>query len=84
MSEWTVVTVIVVLTGLIGAIIKPIINLNTSITRLNESVSSLEKNIAGLNDRNSESHDKLWRRCGEHDEKLNQHETRLQILEREK
>lgn len=84
MTEWTVVTVIVVLTGLIGAILKPIIDLNGSITRLNESVSVLEKNIAGLTDRNSESHDKLWHKCDEHDGKLNQHETRLQILERNK
>ena len=84
MSEWTIVTVIVVLTGLMGAILKPIINLNSSITRLNESVSSLEKNIAGLTDRNSESHDKLWRKCDEHDDMLNSHETRLQILERDR
>ena len=32
MTEWTVVTVIVVLTGLIGAILKPIINV--SLTKL--------------------------------------------------
>ncbi len=46
--EWTVVTVIVVLVGLIASVAKPLLSLNATITRLNESVNSLEKNIAGL------------------------------------
>ena len=48
MTEWTVVTVIAVLAGLLGAIIKPIIRLNTTLTKLTESVNALEKNIAAM------------------------------------
>ena len=41
MSEWTVVTVITVLVGLMVSVIKPVLKLNASLTRLNESVDSL-------------------------------------------
>lgn len=79
--EWTVVTVIVVLVGLIAAVVKPLLSLNATITRLTESVNSLEKNIAGLTEKNDDSHDKLWEKNSAMDEKLNNHETRLQIIE---
>lgn len=79
--EWTVVTVIVVLVGLIAAVVKPLLSLNATITRLTESVNSLEKNIAGLTEKNDDSHDKLWEKSSAMDEKLNNHETRLQIIE---
>ncbi|HHU21910.1 MAG TPA: hypothetical protein GXZ52_00595 [Clostridiales bacterium] len=82
MDEWTVVTVIAVLAGLMTSVIKPIINLNGSIIRLTETVNTLQKNIAGLTSKNDETHEKLWRKNEEQDIKLNQHETRLQIVER--
>ncbi len=79
--EWTVVTVIVVLVGLIASVAKPLLSLNATITRLNESVNSLEKNIAGLTEKNDESHDRLWEKSSAMDEKLNNHETRLRVIE---
>lgn len=81
MNEWTVITVLSVLIGLIASVLRPIISLNSNITRLNENVCALEKNIAMLNDTNSATHEKLWRRADEHEETLNDHETRLQLLE---
>jgi hypothetical protein len=42
--EWQVVTVLVVLIGLLATIVKPMLNLNTSITRLTDSVDTLIKN----------------------------------------
>ena len=36
--EWTVVTVIVVLIGLIAAVAKPIVNLNSTITKLDTTL----------------------------------------------
>ncbi|MGI5935752.1 MAG: hypothetical protein ACOX7I_02955 [Oscillospiraceae bacterium] len=82
MEEWTVVTVIAVLVGLMTSVVKPIINLNGSIIRLTETVNTLQKNIAGLAAKNSETHEKLWKKNDEQDMRLNQHETRLQIMER--
>jgi len=84
MTEWTVVTVIVVLVGLVAAIVKPLINLNTVITRLSTVVDTLEKNVSGLTEKNSEAHGKLWGKLEEQDDKIGNHETRIQIIEKQK
>lgn len=68
--EWTVVSVLVVLVGLIAAIAKPLLSLNSAITRLTASVESLEKNIAALAGKADESRDKIA-----------DHETRLRMIE---
>ncbi|PKM72474.1 MAG: hypothetical protein CVU91_08765 [Firmicutes bacterium HGW-Firmicutes-16] len=81
MNEWTVVTVIVTLVGLGAAVIRPLIGLNGTITRLTAAVNVLEKNISGLAAKNSESHAKLWERVEEHEDILNSHETRLTVIE---
>lgn len=81
MNEWTVVTVLGVLVGLIASVLRPIINLNSNITRLNENVCALEKNIAELGNSNSATHEKLWQRTDELDGRLSAHETRLRLLE---
>ena len=82
MSEWTIVTVIATLVGLLATVVRPLMDLNATITRLTEVVNTLEKNISGMSAKNSESHSRLWEKCGEHDELLNRHETRLLLLER--
>ncbi len=79
--EWTVVTVIVVLLGLVAAVVRPLLSLNATITRLTESVNSLQKNIAGLTAKNDESHDRLWAASAEHGQRLSNHETRLRLME---
>lgn len=81
MTEWQVVGVIVVLLGLTATVIKPIVTLNSSITRLTELCSFLEKNIEDLTRKNGEAHDRLWHRTDEHDAKLQVHETRIALLE---
>lgn len=82
MNEWTVVSVIVTLAGLGAALVRPLIGLNATITRLTVAVNMLETNISGLAAKNSESHAKLWDRVEEHDDILNAHETRLAVIER--
>ena len=84
MNEWTVVTVIVTLAGLLAVLIKPLISLNGTITRLTEVVRRLEESMAELADKNSRSHDKLWERVEEHEDTISRHETRLAILEKGK
>ena len=51
--EWTVVTALVVLVGLLGAIIKPIISLNTTITKLTAAVDRLRDDLDALGSKNS-------------------------------
>lgn len=88
MNEWTVVGVIIALVGLFFTVGKPIINLNNNITLLNANIKRNSDEIAEqkreLKDQRKaahESHEKLWAKNGEQDDRLNDHETRIKILE---
>lgn len=68
--EWTVVTVIIALVGLFMTIGKPIITLNGSITHLQDAIEELREDIKVLTGRTDNQ-----------EEKLQDHETRISILE---
>lgn len=71
MMEWTVVTVIIALVGLFMAVGKPVIALNTSITHLQDAINSLREDIKILTGRTNDQ-----------EERLQDHETRISILEK--
>lgn len=71
MSEWTVVSVIVVLVGLFISVGKPIITLNSSLTRLQDSIEALREDIRVLTGRTDDQ-----------ELRLQNHETRISILEK--
>ena len=68
--EWTVVTVIIALVGLFMTVGKPIITLNGSITHLQDAIDELREDIRVLTGRTDSQ-----------EEKLQDHETRISILE---
>lgn len=68
--EWIVVTVIIALVGLFMTIGKPIITLNGSITHLQDAIDELREDIRVLTGRTDNQ-----------EEKLQDHETRISILE---
>lgn len=68
--EWTVVTVIIALVGLFMTVGKPIITLNGSITHLQDAIDELREGIRVLTGRTDSQ-----------EEKLQDHETRISILE---
>ena len=68
--EWTVVTVIIALVGLFMTVGKPIITLNSSITRLQDAILELREDIKVLTSRTDNQ-----------EERLQDHETRISILE---
>ena len=68
--EWTVVTVIIALVGLFMTVGKPIITLNGSITHLQDAIDELREDIKVLT-----------KRTDSQEEKLQDHETRISILE---
>lgn len=68
--EWTVVTVIIALVGLFMTVGKPVITLNSSITRLQDAINELREDIKVLTNRTDSQ-----------EEKLQDHETRISILE---
>ena len=81
MNEWGVVVVIIALAGLLTAVIKPIISLNTTITKLTYVVDRLQKDFAGFGDKNTEAHRRLWEKTKEHDETLQDHGYRIASIE---
>lgn len=68
--EWTVVTVIIALVGLFMTVGKPIITLNGSITHLQDAIDELREDIRVLTNRTDNQ-----------EERLQDHETRISILE---
>lgn len=82
MTEWTVVTVLVALVGLFVTVARPILNLNNTITRLSENVERLEAQLTELSAHNADAHRRLWERADAQSRRLEDHETRLTVLER--
>ena len=72
--DWTVIAGVAALVGLIGGIVGPMLKLNTSITQLTVVVNGLAKGFEKLTDKNDCAHEKI-------NEKLDDHETRISIIE---
>ena len=82
MDEWGVVGVLVVVAGLFLSVGAPVIRLNSTLTKLSTLVEGLRDRQAQQEQNNTESHRRLWRHNDEQDATLNDHETRITILER--
>ena len=79
--EWTVVTVIVVLIGLIAAVAKPIVNLNSTITKLDTTLDIFLKRYDKDCGDNEKEHTALWDRCDEQGKNIGDLDTRVTVLE---
>lgn len=79
--EWTTVTVIIALVGLGAAIIKPIVSLTQSITKLTVVVETLQEDMSGLTAKNSQGHTRIWDHIDEQDTRIEDHERRIGTLE---
>jgi hypothetical protein len=82
MERWDIVGVIATLVALFAAIITPIIKLNTAITKLNSSIDNLGEKMNDISCENKRQHDNLFGITREHGETLNDHETRIKLIER--
>lgn len=71
MNEWTVVSALVVLVGLFMTVGKPVITLNSSLTRLQDAIEALREDIRVLTGRTDDQ-----------EERLQNHEVRISILEK--
>lgn len=86
--EWTVFEVVAAIAALFLSIGVPVIRLNSSITKLTVMLERVEKDVAAnrtaLEQQRAAakaSHEKLWRHNDEQDAQLQNHETRLRVLE---
>lgn len=83
MSEWGVFGVIVALFGFAVAIITPIIRLNTNITTLTVTLERMDKDVEGQKKSSHEAHRRLWEKNEEQDTRINDHEKRLSLVEKQ-
>lgn len=81
MSEWTIVTVLIALVGLFLTVGKPIINLNSNITKLTVTVDNLQKTVDKIEEKQRNDNTKVWDRLNIDDKKLDNHESRITKLE---
>ena len=80
MTEWAVVGVIVVLVGLIGAIIKPLLSWNTNLTENTMAIKGLTDSIKGNEKCNAEEHIAIWDEVEKQCNMLNKHETEIAVI----
>lgn len=80
--EWQVVTVIIALSGFAISIITPIIKLTNSITTLTVTLKQVDNRLTAQEQSSKNSHKRLWEKNEEQDEKLNDHERRITLIER--
>ena len=82
MTEWDVVLVIAGLVSLFGVILAPVIKLNSTMTKLNTLMERLNLEMNTLRTDNTDSHRRLCKHNEEQDDQLNDHEVRINNLER--
>lgn len=70
MTEWGVVGVLVVLVGLVAALVKPLIQWNTSLTKNTMALTALTETIKSNETRNKEEHGEIWCELDKHDERI--------------
>ena len=84
MDEWGVFLVIVAILSFAAAIVAPVLKLNTAIVKLTDSVDMLRDKFDEQKTDNTNAHKRIWDRVDSHEFKINDHETRLGIIERER
>ncbi len=80
--EWTVVTVLISIVGFVIAISTPLIKNTRAMTELTVSISVLNEQIKKMEERNDEEHKDFQAQLDEHDDQIQDHETRLTVIEK--
>lgn len=88
MTEWNIVTVVVVIVGLIGTVAAPLVKNTRAMTQLSGEIKNLiyrieqnEKETDKLKVKASSRHKQIFERLDEQGEKINNHEGRISALE---
>lgn len=88
--EWNVFTTLAAIVGLGVTVGAPIIKLNANITRLTVVLDTIKteleeqkKALSAQKAESRESHRRLWAHNDEQDNTLNDHETRIRVLEQQ-
>ena len=82
MDKWEVFLVLGEVLALILLVGAPILKLNTTITKLMVHLEELTASYKQSETSNTKAHARIWDKLDEHDDMLNDHETRLQLMEK--
>ena len=77
-----IVGIIVGLITIFSFFLKPVINLNVTLTQLNSSLSDLKSDLSSYSDKNTKSHRRLWEHEEEQDRQLQDHEIKIKLLQK--
>lgn len=87
--EWTVVTVIIAIAGLIGTVAVPLVKNTKAMTQLSGKIEHLiyrmEQEESDLNSfklKSADKHEKIFDKLNEHENIIINHEGRISALER--
>lgn len=90
MTEWNMVTVVVVIVGLIGTVAAPLVKNTRAMTQLSGEIKNLiyrieqnEKETNEIKVKASSRHKEIFELLDEQGEKINNHEGRISALEHE-
>lgn len=81
-TEYGVIIIVVSMLTTAITICAPIVKLNTAITKLIVRLDSLGEDLSELEQHNHDAHRRLWAKAEEQDERLADHESRLQVIEK--
>lgn len=88
-TEWTVVTVIIALVGLVGTVTVPLLKNTRTLTRISLELERISEKLAeerqeleAFKDKASDRHGKIFGELQEHAEKLTDHEYRITAIEK--
>ena len=82
MTEWSIFLIIGEIAAFLLVVVPPIVKLNTSIGKLTESINHIEKDYKDAQIKNTENHRRIWDKNDEQDDRLENHEIRINNLER--
>lgn len=81
MTQWEVFGIIVAVVSFLLMVGTPAVKLSASIVQLNAVLDRLEKALAELKADNQRSHDHIWERLDEHEERIKANEKAIIRLE---
>lgn len=81
MNGWDIVQVIVVLVGLLGGVMGPVLRLNSSMTKLNTTLNNVDERLKKQEEHSQKAHERIWEKNDEQDKMLASHEGRITRLE---
>lgn len=74
MNEWTIFLTVGTIITFCAAVVKPIVNLTSSITKLTQVVENLQLNVSETTKAGKDGRQKLWSHNEEQDKKLSEHD----------